>query len=378
MIYFNINTLSRFFFVCLFLFTLSCRKKEDPVISKETPVFYFSGSMDGSPLGLNAGENDYYMYSSYIQDANNLYHFIGDLKRSNCSTCGNRFQFRINDFKISSPGASVVIDSSLTTGSYTLQTPASAQSTRTLNFIAMPNLSSGVSVVSYAWDFGDGTKSSVANPTHTYSQNGQYNVQLSIVYSNSCNSSLSRTVHIKGSSIGCTLNIQGQTSITTGSTTTLSAVFGAPCNAATYLWSTGETTSSISVSPTSAMMSYSVVACCSDAGCCDSTKITVFANSGSCYSDFNYYVDTTSISNPYSLSKAVITWTDNAGITYTSNNISQPSTSYFQIVSVENYLTNQNNEPTKKLHVKFKCNVFNNGTSHQIDNGDAVIAVSYK
>ena len=124
MIYFNINTLSRFFFVCLFLFTLSCRKKEDPVISKETPVFYFSGSMDGSPLGLNAGENDYYMYSSYIQDANNLYHFIGDLKRSNCSTCGNRFQFRINDFKISSPGASVVIDSSLTTGSYSLQTPA--------------------------------------------------------------------------------------------------------------------------------------------------------------------------------------------------------------------------------------------------------------
>ncbi|EID52994.1 ThuA domain-containing protein [Saccharomonospora xinjiangensis] len=34
--------------------------------------------------------------------------------------------------------------------------------------------------ITYSWDFGDGGTSTEANPTHTYTENGQYNVQLTV------------------------------------------------------------------------------------------------------------------------------------------------------------------------------------------------------
>lgn len=36
------------------------------------------------------------------------------------------------------------------------------------------------SIVSYSWDFGDGTSSTAANPTHSYSATGQYSVTLTV------------------------------------------------------------------------------------------------------------------------------------------------------------------------------------------------------
>jgi len=374
--------MSRFYFFCLcaftFLFSSSCRKKETPVEVKEDPVFYFTGSIDGSAVSLKAGENDYYMYSSYGQDANNVYYFVGDLKQTNCTSCKNAIRFRINDYKVSAVNAPVVIDSSLVLQSYPLQLPGGSQSSYTINFKSYTASNTGSSVLTYDWDFGDGTTSADPNPVHTYTSSGNYSVCLKVTFSGGSNNSTTcRTVKIKNSSIGCSVNILGNASIFTGDAATLTASFGVPSPSASYQWSTGETTSSIVVSPSS-MKSYSVVACRPDMGCCDSSKVTVFVNSSCCTADFDDYVDTLQTLNPYSLSNITVTWTDNAGVVYTSNNAQQPSSSYFQITSVQDYLKNQNNQPTKKLHLKFKCKVFNGANSRQIDNGDAVIAVSYK
>ncbi len=42
------------------------------------------------------------------------------------------------------------------------------------------------SIISYSWDFGDGTFSTLQNPTHTYTNYGMYNVILNVVNSNGC------------------------------------------------------------------------------------------------------------------------------------------------------------------------------------------------
>jgi|GEM_PF-2690558 len=61
----------------------------------------------------------------------------------------------------------------------------------TFNFYAFnynllnPNGDS-TSILSYAWDFGDSTTSNVANPVHTYAQEGIYNVTLTVVTQDSC------------------------------------------------------------------------------------------------------------------------------------------------------------------------------------------------
>lgn len=44
----------------------------------------------------------------------------------------------------------------------------------------------------FLWDFGDGTTSTLENPTHTYTSMGQYNISLQSVNSNGCNSSITR------------------------------------------------------------------------------------------------------------------------------------------------------------------------------------------
>ena len=89
-------------------------------------------------------------------------------------------------------------------------------------------------------------------------------------------------------------------------------------------------------------------------------------------------------SNPLRIkefSNIIINWTDASGKQYTSNNASQPLDSYFQIVSVDAFSDNENGQKTKKVHVKFKCSVYEVGNTTNkitIDNGEAVIAVAFK
>ncbi len=51
--------------------------------------------------------------------------------------------------------------------------------------------------VSYTWDFGDGTLSNSANPTHTYATNGTFDVTLSVTNAQGCNKSLTKVAYIK-------------------------------------------------------------------------------------------------------------------------------------------------------------------------------------
>lgn len=51
-------------------------------------------------------------------------------------------------------------------------------------------------VVSWNWDFGDGTTSTDQNPTHTYANSGVYNVTLTTVTSNNCQGTIVKPVDI--------------------------------------------------------------------------------------------------------------------------------------------------------------------------------------
>lgn len=77
----------------------------------------------------------------------------------------------------------------------------------TANFTATPtalsvafNSAASTNAVGYSWDFGDGGKSSLANPTHVYAAGGTYNVKL-IVDNCILQDSLIQPVTVVGSSI---------------------------------------------------------------------------------------------------------------------------------------------------------------------------------
>jgi gliding motility-associated-like protein len=64
----------------------------------------------------------------------------------------------------------------------------------------------------YLWDFGDGSTSSIINPSHTYNTSGNFNVKLTIQTSSGCNSTIQKAITLSNKSI----SISGPTSVCAG------------------------------------------------------------------------------------------------------------------------------------------------------------------
>lgn len=68
-------------------------------------------------------------------------------------------------------------------------------------FTDTSRLNTSSNITSWAWNFGDGATDSVANPSHTYSNAGNYTVRLTIITSAGCTNSFTRTVSVQSFSI---------------------------------------------------------------------------------------------------------------------------------------------------------------------------------
>ncbi len=71
------------------------------------------------------------------------------------------------------------------------------------NELSIPNYTFGfkdtsVGAVSWEWDFGDGAKSTLQNPSHTYANEGVYSVTLKILNKEGCSASIFQSVRIIG------------------------------------------------------------------------------------------------------------------------------------------------------------------------------------
>ena len=94
-------------------------------------------------------------------------------------------------------------------------------------------------ITSWSWDFGDGTTSTLQNPTHTYATAGTYDV--SLIVNGSANTE-TKTGYITVNP-SPTVDLGADIAICDGTTQTLDAGSGHT----NYLWSTGATTQTIDV-----------------------------------------------------------------------------------------------------------------------------------
>src|SRR6185437_4080987 len=117
------------YLLVIVLFSFACKKEHAPTSTVGTPEFYFSGTVGGVTTTLDAGVNNYYMYSSYTQDTNNVYNFIGDLKQTTSNL--NSIQIQINNYRVSALNAPVVIDSALIQANYPYLIPGTGTTTTT-------------------------------------------------------------------------------------------------------------------------------------------------------------------------------------------------------------------------------------------------------
>ncbi|MBL7910192.1 MAG: PKD domain-containing protein [Bacteroidia bacterium] len=369
-----------FNYIILFslLIFVSCKKKEYPVSSIEgSPVFNCSMNVNGTPTSFEAGVNNYYMYSSFQQDSNNVYGFMAGLKQTGCSNCPNSIEIQINDFKVRTSNAPTQIDSALIPGNYNYLLSASAS-----YFTAQFQSSYNKPASSYLWNFGDGSTSNLPSTNHVYKKAGQYKVSLTVNGVNSCVSNSNSFQNIGF------LNNGFRTTISDSSTFGNSVSFFANNMQGTapftYAWNFGDGTAvSTAANPNHTYLhigSYPVTLKVTD-----NTGKIAYANynfvtqndNSSCATNYTI-ASVNATPNTLGLSNVVINWTDANGTVYTSKDPLQPVSSYFTIVSVDDYQKNDNNEVTKKLHVKFSCVVYNGSSSIALTNADAVICVAYK
>jgi PKD repeat protein len=366
----------------LVFFAPRCKKEHAaPAVTMGAPVFYFNGTIGGVATSFNAGVNNYYMYSSYTQDTNHVYNFTGDLKET--TSAANSISITINDHKASGLNVSTNIDSSLMPRYYLYNIPGATTTSTVYKVNFYANTANGTPQ-SYQWNFGDGQTSTLANPTHTYATAGNYTASLTVNYAGSCSSSASNP--IRANTVGTSFKTSITYSVDTSNVFHFSANANQPVTS--YLWDFGDGTSSSSglaqhTYTTSALYKVTLVAVDSVITSRDTAKVSlnVAANGFQhCLTNFTDSIIPVpiTISNTLALSEITITYTDANGIVYTSKSSLQPASSTFQILSVDNYQSNTNNQSTKKLHIKFTCTVYNGTRSLVIYNADAVIAVAYK
>ncbi|MEP7108427.1 MAG: PKD domain-containing protein, partial [Ferruginibacter sp.] len=130
-----------------------------------------------------------------------------------------------------------------------------------------------LNAVSYQWDFGDNTNSTLPNPSHIYNNFGNFNVQLVITSTNGCTDTLKKTnyIHIiKPNVVFNNLPDSGCVPFTkyfASTTTSLSPVI-------TYLWDFGDGSTSVNPTPTHSYSSpgiYAVNVIITTAGGCADT-----------------------------------------------------------------------------------------------------------
>lgn len=376
----NLEKIALFVFAGAFLVT--CKKAETPsntVVGQ--PVFSFAGTINSNSVNLQAGVNNYYMYSSYSQSAAGVYSFTGNLQNTN--TKANSIQITINDYKVSSLNGNTFIDTSLVPAYYSLNKPGGNPTSDTVRFVALPD--TGVTPSSYLWSFGDGSYSSNANPIHIYKHPGDYHTSLNAGLPTCGNEKDSNIVKMGTQDANTNIIVfsVSKDSLGDGRRMDFNVLYlGTPTK---FIWYFGDTKdTNTNTSPTAkheylTAGMYTVMLEVTDVNGNISVYNENIVTSG--YSEscvINYLTFTSPLPNPNALSNVTINYTDGSGIVYTSDSL-QSSSSFFQITSVSDYQKNTSNESTKMLKVKFNCLLFNSGANPPSisASGTAVMAVAY-
>lgn len=379
---------------------VTCKKEELPQSAVAgQPVFTFSGIMGANPLNVQAGVNNYYMYSSDTV-ANGVYSFRGTLQST--ATSKNSIQIIINDDIVVAQGSPSDISKSVIPAYYYYSIPGGNPVNYAVTF--KPIIYSGIPRT-YTYQFGDGNSISVSDTsrsvTHTYKKLQPYVVTTLAVQFTNQTETLSNPINLMKQptplsidSIHCSLDTDSGLS----KTESLTAFFTGGAPTYTYVWYFGDgkadsatgTTTGTAVSITH---SYTISARSDPPdtlvfGVKDANNTIVIhriliqdtANDPS-INRMNYYISPPSpVPNPSYLSNVTVNYTDGNGVAYTSNNVLQPYVSTFQVLSVSNYQNNLNNNPTKMLKITFNCMLYpiNGGLPIPASNCIAIIAVAYQ
>ncbi|MAZ36158.1 MAG: hypothetical protein CL842_01755 [Crocinitomicaceae bacterium] len=200
-------------YIASFLVILaSCKKEELQPEVIGNAAFYIQGTVNGLPVNLVAGDNDYYMYSSFEENENTVPKYIGELKTENCETgCPESFTIIYTGEKEAVEG--LAVEPELRTGFKPFTNP-NAGNEYEVAFNPEESFTSKAIEVDYEWEFGDGTISKEKNPTHLFVGDQEFfEVKLNVKTSKGCESNIENRIYIKSETTTDFLITQTQRSL---------------------------------------------------------------------------------------------------------------------------------------------------------------------
>ncbi len=362
-----------FYWSCLLL--LSACRKDLPVapVSTATPVFYFNGTIQGQHQSIQAGINNYYMFSSFVLDSPSVTSYTGYLKNRSCSigNCPGSIRITIRN---AVQRNFAIADTALYNGYYPYAAGGNGGAVAN-NVQFSDTIVNGVAL-NYHWSFGDGGTSTLHNPNHTFAQPGIYPVTLNITDTTGSVCTITNNWPIGPCGNAFVARFRA---VTTGDTCVITDMSQGvhPIN---YLWNYGDGTTSAGPPtghsyPTNGV--YKITATETDA----TGYSAIFNYNVACaptrHSAINYTISSSPVANMNNLGTIIVEWTDANGIDYSTSNITQPSGSSFQILSVDNYQFNENGQATQKIHAKISCLLSSGSSNVTITDGDVVFAIAH-
>lgn len=178
-----IKGITKFTILLLTLTVLqACKKKDLPLVEDGDPVFMIDSKVNGSSINIAAGKDKYYMFTSHQLDGLGINVMNGTLRPEDCENCNHSFTISYRDSYYRSNLLINNIADVLKTGAYNFyngtDTTGSNSSVGTVfNFSAYAPAGTNYT---YSWNFGDGSTSTLANPSHQYTEPADYNVCLTV------------------------------------------------------------------------------------------------------------------------------------------------------------------------------------------------------
>lgn len=160
----------------------SCKKKELPAPEEGAPVFMIESKINGSTVNITAGKEQYYMYTSANLDGLGINVLNGTLRPQQCDNCNHVFTISYRDSYYRNNLIINNISDVLKAGNYYFYNGIDTTNNNTYQgtLCSFNAYAPAGTNYTYNWTFGDGGTSSLANPTHQYTEPADYNVCLTV------------------------------------------------------------------------------------------------------------------------------------------------------------------------------------------------------
>ncbi|MFK7921704.1 MAG: PKD domain-containing protein [Bacteroidia bacterium] len=354
----------------------SCEEKPLPKPFEDQVDFFLEGEIDGKAIRLDAGKQDYYMYTQRERNQDNLWLFKGQLSPVNCQGCPGSFAIEFRDVDIRPDNGPFNIPSIFRVKSYDFAfAPSLGPQFYQVNYQSQ---SSGGNNPILQWTFGDGSTSTELNPVRYYEQVDGTSFEVCLTASDgvSCESQICNEVRLTANSCKADFSTIIDTSL--NSVKFESQIQGD--GSIQYNWMFGDGSSSTFADPIYLYPlagRYQAQLQIEDAdGCIATHSRLISSDPDICTHNFSYEVEKVSSPDSMQFGHIRVLWWDENGQLYRSDWSQQDTESNFEVTEVLDYQNNELDQPTLRLGLKLNCWLSNGDHEVRLKNATAYLGVA--